>query len=398
MSTIPLDGRSLQDLLQTKVAEVTSQPAYSWGRPIRSFMTDAQGEPVVRLAVANFAPDLDIWAGLRNPAQVGRYPLMPADIWEHYAATNFNRVRADGSSSILALPETFEEALGRIGRVVIVSGMLAVTPAVYEDYAGKIQRGDLDPVDTYCRATAEVANIIDKAMGKLALSMMSSERAVVPMTEQSADKIAARTRGDYRKGKYHGPCNDLWPQNSIAVMTGLLRFGIHRLPFRDEVDAEGNRQRLYGRYRSVVIFDQEEPVSNGASGMSLLDRERLSWLHQVNDYTTNGSTVASERYCTYNRTDGDDTSVCAKCIEACPSTALTNSSPGPDGVYDEKVTSQTHRFWDDTLAFDFGNCISDRTQKADLFEDYVCARCEAICAARGIRKAAPDIERINSQG
>jgi ferredoxin len=361
-------------------------------------MTDAGGAPLVRVAIANFAPELDIWAGLRNPAQVGRYPLMPAEIWEHYAATNFTRVRADGSSSILALPETFEEALGRIRRVVIVCGMLAVNPAVYEDYAQKIDRGDLDPPDTYCRATAEVADIVDKAMGKLALSLMAPQRAVVPMTEQGTQKIVERTRGEYRRGTYHGPCNELWPQNSIAVMTGLMRFGVHRLPFRDEVDVDGSRQRLYGRYRSIVIFDQEVPVSNGGAGVGFLDAERLAWLYQVNDYTSDDPAATAERYCTYNLTESDSASVCARCIEACPSSALANSSPDPNGLFGEETTSQTHRFWDDKLAFDFGNCLSDRSQKADLFEDYVCARCEAICAARGMRKAAADIKRINGPG
>ena len=34
-------------------------------------------------------------------------------------------------------------------------------------------------------------------------------------------------------------------------------------------------------------------------------------------------------------------------------------------------------------------------QKAQIYPEYVCARCEAICAARGIRKSPADVARIN---
>ena|GEM_PF-6714482 len=38
-----------------------------------------------------------------------------------------------------------------------------------------------------------------------------------------------------------------------------------------------------------------------------------------------------------------------------------------------------------------------RGQKATLYDDYVCARCEAICAAHGVRKPASDINRMNAE-
>ena len=72
------------------------------------------------------------------------------------------------------------------------------------------------------------------------------------------DKTAVRAtvaepsiEGD-RMFSYRGPRNNHWPQNSIAVMTGLLRFGVNRLPFRDEVGSDGKGQRLFGRYGSVA--------------------------------------------------------------------------------------------------------------------------------------------------
>lgn len=394
MADIQINRELFQTMLQQKIKEVAGEPEYSWQHSTNSYMTDDKGDPVVRVAVANFSPEFDIWQHLRSPAMVGRYPLSPADIWEHYAAANFQRTRPDGSSNILALPETFENALARIRRVVIICGMLTVNPEVHTTYAQKITRGDDDPFDYYKRATVEVSEIVNKAIGKLALSLMAPKRAVVPMTTKGTEKIIERTRGEYRKGDYHGPCNNHWPQNSIAVMTGLLRFGVHHLPFRDEVGADGNLQRLYGRYRSIVIFDEHEPVSDEANGVSLLDHERLSELHKQNDYTDSSAEAVAARYCTYNLTKKDGKSVCGKCIAACPANALANSTPGPDGVFTKKVTVQKHRFWEDTLAFDFKNCTSDRYQKAELYEDYVCSRCEAVCAAQGIRKSTSALKNI----
>ncbi len=386
---------NLQQILQSKVAEVACEPEYSWGNDFKSFMTDSDGKPVVRVAITNCAPDMDIWEGLRSPASVGMYPLNLEDIWMHYAAANVKSTRFDGSPNPLAMPETYYEATNRIHRAVIVSAMLVINPQIYELYAEKVKRGDEDPFDYYGRAMNEAAAIIDKSVAKSGLSLMAPERAVVPMTNKNTDAIINRTRSDYTKGKYHGPCNNHWPQNSITVMTGLMSFGINRLPFRDEVGSDGKRQRLYGKYRSIVIFDEAEPVANGADGISLLDSEQLAWLRRVNDYTDVSSEVVAERYCTYNLTKPDGTSVCGKCIDMCPSNALLNSSPLPDGTYTERISNQKHRFWEGTVDFDYGNCCRERGQKALLMEEYVCARCETICAAYGIRKSASEIESIN---
>ena len=395
MAGTEVNAKLFQELLQNKAHEISKEPEYGWRRDFCTFMQDGSGKPAVRVGIVNFSPDQDMWEGLRTPALIGRYPLTPADIWDHYAAANFQRVRSDGRASPLAMPETYEQARERIGRVIVVSAMLAVNPVIYEEYAKKIDQGDKDPFDYYKRATLEVAEIIDKAVSKFSLSLMAPERAVVPMTLKSTLKIIERTRGEYRKGSYHGPCNNLWPQNSVAVLTGLLQFGVHRLPFRDEVGGNGHPRRLYGRYRSIVIFDELAPVSDPDKGVTLLDQERFSRLHRLNDYTDVEAETTDGRYCTYNMTNDDGKSVCGKCIESCPSNALGNSSPEPDGKYSERIERQKHRFSDEKLAFDYRNCRSDREQKSELFEDYVCARCEAICAAQGIRKQVGEIDSIN---
>jgi len=178
---------------------------------------------------------------------------------------------------------------------------------------------------------------------------------------------------------------EVW--TSVAV-AGLLRFGINRLPFRDEIGSNGTQQRLFGRYRSIVVFDENSPVHDPERGITELDPDRLSFLRRVNDYTDCSEDVVRERFCTYNILGADGSSICGRCIQACPSGALSNSSPLPDGQYESKILKQRHRFFDDVLDFDAGNCIRDRTQKSALYADYVCARCEAICAARGVRKPA----------
>jgi len=390
----PLAREELQELLTDRVLDVLREPEYRWAEGFRSFMADDEGRPVARLAIANCTPDTDIWEGLRSPAQAGMYPLGLRDVWMHYAASNVKSTRYDGSPNPLAMPEPFEEAQERLRRAVIISGMLALSPDVYEKYAAKIERGDPGPHDCYCRARAEVGAIINKAVGKLALHLMAPHRAVVPMTAKSAGVVIDRTRSQYFKGNYHGPCNNHYPQNGIAVMTGLLRFGINRLPFRDEVWPDGSVRRLCGQYASIIVFDEDDLISDGAGGVSLLDSDRLARARRLNDYTDVAPEVVAERFCTYNVTTGDGASACAKCLEECPSGALANSSPKPDGSFDERISGQTHRFHGGALKFDFATCCRDRGQKAQLYDDYVCARCEAICAASGARRSATEVKAI----
>ncbi len=384
---IALTADELQRALVDKVAEVAREPDFVWGNGFRSYMAEEDGTPVARIGALSCAPDADIWAGLRTPANVGMYPLDLADIWLHHAVSNVKATRHDGSPNPLAMPETYDAAKGRLGRAVIISAMLAVNPDVYATYAAKIERGDEDPYDYYKRATGEVFTILDKALAKLSLALMGPGRAVVPMTARNTARVIDRTRSQYLSGRYHGPCNNHWPQNSIAVVTGLLQFGVSRLPFRDEVGPDGGVRRLFGRYGSAVVFDGEAP---GDGGPSLLHSDRLAWLKRLGDYTDVADDVVGARYCPYNLTRDDGTSLCGKCIDACPSGAMANSSPLPDGTFAPEIAAQSHRFCGNTLDFDFGNCVRFRNQKGELYEDYVCARCEAVCAANGVRQKPQD--------
>ncbi len=395
MSEHQINRTSLQDLLQNKVNQVVNEPEYHWSGPFSSFMTDEERKPAVRVSIINFSLDTDIWEGLRSPAHVGMHPVTPEDIWRHYACMTVKTVRSDGSPNPLAMPETFEEAKSQYRRGVIVCGMLAVNPRVYQSYSEKIERGDQDPFDYYSRASDDISTIINKAIGKTGLALIGPDRAVVAMTDRNTGMVISRTKSEYCSGRYHGPCNDHWPNNSLAVMTGLLRFGVNRIAFRDEVLENGKRQRLFGRYRSIVIFDKEPLVTDNTGGLTFFDSTRLSELAQISNYSNVSANVSAQRYCTYNMTTPDGASVCGKCLSACPSGALQNSTPSPDGIFAERVAEQKHRFWEGSIDFDYGNCTMDRSQKGQLYEDYVCARCEVICASRGIRKSASKLAQIN---
>jgi len=394
MRTAEIDSSQIRSLLENKIDEIADEPEYTWNRDFRSFMTDRNGRPVVRVGMANCDLDTDIWDGLRSPANVGMYPLTPEDIWKHHAAASIETTRFDGSPNPLAMPESFEEAKEHLKRVVIISVMLAVNPEMYEIYAQKIERGEEGPFDYYKRATNEVGEIVNKAVAKSSLALMAPGRAVVPMTNRNAATIIDRTRSEYTTNRYHGPCNNHWPQNSISVLTGVMQFGISRIPFRDEVDEEGRRTRLFGRYQSIVLFDEEDAVTDDSMGIRLICPESISMLKKVNDYANTDDEIVSKRYCTYNMTKKDGSSVCGKCLAICPSNALPNSSPSPQGIFSGKLMDQTHRFSGKSLDFDFGNCLRYRGQKTEVFEEFVCAKCEAICAARGVRKSTKALESM----
>lgn len=395
MKEYRIDKDSILGLIQSKVDEVVNEPEYNWNGRFKSFRTENDGTPTVRVGIVNCSLDTDIWEGLRTPAHVGMFPLGPEDIWRHYACMTVKTTRDDGSSNPLAMPEAFEDAKKKYRRFVILIGMLALNPEVYRTYGEKIARGDDDPFDYYSRASADVNAIINKAVGKAALALMTPGRVVVPMTEKVTGTIVERTRSEYLTGRYHGPCNDHWPGNSIAVMAGLLHFGINRIPFRDEVGEKGETLRLFGRYRSIVLFDKEAPVTDNTGGVLPVHSERLTRLKRINDYTDVDPAIVSQRYCTYNSLKPDGRSICGKCLGVCPSGALRNSSAASAGTLDKHLAEQKHRFWEDTLDFDHANCVRERGQKGQLYDDYVCARCEAICASQGIRKPPPEIRAIN---
>ncbi|MFC1734912.1 hypothetical protein ACFL1X_02270 [Candidatus Hydrogenedentota bacterium] len=387
---------ALEALLQSKVEDVANDPAFYWGGGFKGFMVDDKGKPVVRGAIVTFSPDVDMWEGLRHPSGVGLYPLTPADIWRHGAVANVECMKPDGSPNPLAMPEPYEEALSRINRVVVISTMLMVNPEIFSTYAQKMDEGDEAPYDHYQKVTDRLWDLNDRATSNAALSLYSRGQVVVPMTRKVTSAVTKGTRGAYYTGRFNGPCNGFWPQHSVAALTGVARFGVNRLAFRDEVTEDGERLRLYGRFGSIVLFDEHEPVDDPEKGIKKLDSERLASIRTINDYRNCDEEALSGRYCTYNLRKKDGTSVCGRCIDACPTGALPNSSVLPDGTYREEHLKKQHRFSEGVLDFDAVPCSRYHHQRTEVWEDFTCGRCEVICAARGVRKSAKELGRINS--
>ncbi|MBI5722689.1 MAG: hypothetical protein HZA50_01935 [Planctomycetes bacterium] len=382
---LTIDRETIQEFLRQKVAAMAQEPEFARHEPEgrTAFMRDADGLPAARVAIANAAPSTDIWAGLRSPAAVGSHPVGVKDIWNFYAANNIKSVRNDGTPNYLAVPESFEEACEHLRRVVIISALLPISPEVFAEYAAQIEAGRMESCDQYARASGEVGKMAAKMTARLAMALAGKGRHVVSMDPAGADKVAKFTRSESQSGRYHGPCNNPWPQNSVAVLTGLMQFGLSRIPMRDEIGPDGRAIRMMGHYASVVLFDETPPVPDGAGGIVRLDAAWIEGRKRLNNPTVVDRETLSGRFCGYSGSLNGK-SPCGLCMKICPAGAIANSSPMPDGKYPERLLGQKHRFNQGFLDFDFGSCSNDRGQKQNLYSEYACARCVAVCAAMGV--------------
>ena len=138
-----------------------------------------------------------------------------------------------------------------------------------------------------------------------------------------------------------------------------------------------------GVLRSIVVFDPEKPARDGRDDVVFLDGELRQRLMALTDFTNADPAVNRYRFCTYHGAEG--VNGCGKCISFCPAGALANSSPSRGGTYAPDVASQTHRFNDGALQFDFGRCCDDRGQLASLYDEWMCGRCVSICGGEGNR-------------
>lgn len=375
-------------VLSQKVEQIRGKPEYLWADERRNYAVSQDGKAAVKTAVANCTLDFDLWKKLRSPALVGRHPLGLKDIWEYYATHDIRKTRIDGTPNYLAMPTSFEEARRRFNRVVIVSALLPLSGEVFERYAEAILDREPAPYDAYCKAWEETNQLLDEAVAKVAMELHGPDRAVVPMTADMVREISERAVPSIHRGDYHGPCKGgHWPQRSIGVLTGLVQFGVSRAVFRDE-SSGGRVERFMGPLRSVVLFDTQDPVTEGADDIVYLDEAWREQLISVSDFTDTRPAINRQRYCTYIPDEEWGEQGCGLCVEYCPSGAVANSAPGPDGEYTQAVKEQVSRFGDGHLQFDFARCLEDRTQKAGLYPDYVCARCVAVCAARGVRRSS----------
>lgn len=332
--------------------------------------------------------DFDLWRKLRGPALVGRHPLNLKDIWEYFATNDIKKTRLDGTPNYLAMPTPYEKAQRRFNRAVIVSALLPLSGELFERYANTIVRREPAPYDAYCKAWAETNQLLDEAIAKVAMELHGPDRAVVPMTSGMAREISEKAVAPIYRGDYHGPCKGgHWPQRSIGVLTGLVQFGISRAVFRDE-SRNGQVTRFIGPLRSIVLFDTQDPITDGTDGVVHLCEDWRERLISLTDFTDTRAEVNRQRYCTYIPDEEWGEQGCGLCVEYCPSGAVGNSAPRPDGDYSKTLKEQVSRFSNDHLQFDFARCLEDRSQKAKLYADYVCARCVAVCASRGTRRTS----------
>jgi len=378
---------NIEAALRCKIEESRREPEYLWADDRRNHKVNDEGEAAIKAAVANCTLDFDLWKGLRNPAQIGRHPVGLREIWEYYAANDIKKIRPDGTPNYLSMPSSFEEAAAQFSRGVIISVMLPVADEVFERYAETIVRREPAPYDAYCKIWGETNQLLDEAVAKVAMELYGPERAVVPMTDDRVRAISEQAVPLIHQGNYHGPCKGgNFPQKSAAVLTGLVQFGVSRNVFRDEI-RNGQVGRFVGPIRSIVLFDAEDPVTDGSGGVVYLTG---AWREQVialSDFTNIRPEVNRQRYCTCIPDQEWDEEGCGFCIQYCPPGAVGSSAPKEDGEYTGAVKQEGSRFSDGHLQFNFARCLDDRTQKAKLYPDYVCARCMVICAARGKRRA-----------
>ena len=377
---------TVEEAFRNKIEDIRRKPEYLWADGQRNHRVDDEGEAMVKAAVANCALDFDLWRGLRNPALVGQHPVGLREIWEYYATRDIKKTRPDGTPNYLSMPTPFEKAAERFNRVVIISVMLPLAGKIFDRYGEVIVRRDPSPYDAYCKAWAETNQILDEAVAKVGMELYGPERAVVPMTGNMVTMISQQAVPAIYQGNYHGPCKGgNYPQKGIGVLTGLGQFGVSRIVFRDEV-RNGQAERFLGPIRSIVLFNSQEPVTDGSDGVVYLNETWRTHVRSLADFTDVSPEINRQRYCSYIPDQEWDEEGCGLCIRYCPSGAVGNSAPQPNGEYAETIQQQASRFSDGYLQFDFARCLEDRTQKAQLFPDFMCGRCAAICAARGKRR------------
>jgi hypothetical protein len=363
--------------------ELQEEPEFQWKKESIKYAVDSDGEPIVRVAVGNIPLDYDLWEGLRNPAVVGLFPIGLRELWDYHANKRRERVDESGRQTIFQVPLSYEQAKKKFQRVVIASIMLPFSQQIVKGYLESI-KSDKDRSSFVFRRMYEAVNLMaNKATSRVGIDLASINGSVLAMNDDNIGKITKEAVPLTHQGNSHGPSKGgNFSQKSIAVLMGLGQFGVSRIVFRDEL-IDGKIQRLVGPLRSIIIFDESEPVTDGSEGIIYPTKEWRDFLMTLYDFTNDNQNVNRYRFCTYIPFEDKG---CGKCIENCPPGAQINSVPKEDGRFSRAVSNQTHRFWKGKLQFDYARCCETRGQMANLFPEWSCARCVSFCAIEGVRR------------
>jgi ferredoxin len=189
------------------------------------------------------------------------------------------------------------------------------------------------------------------------IDLASVDGVVLAMNDDNVTKVSKQAVPLTHQGDSHGPSKGgNYPQKSLAVLMGLGQFGVSRIVFRDEL-VDGVVKRFVGPLRSIIVFDEEEPVRDGGGGVMYPTEEWRRFLFRLYDFTDVDPALNKHRSCSYIPLDDEG---CGKCVDACPSGAQESSVSMPDGGYSESVSKQVHRFYDGKLQFDNAKCCETR--------------------------------------
>lgn len=375
--------KEVTDVFKEKIVELQEEPEFQWNTEKIRYAVDDNGDPCVKLAVGNVPLDYDLWKGLRNPATVGLYPVGLQEIWEFYANRRRETVDEFGRQTIFKVPRSFNFACKNYTRAVIISVMLPFSPKVIEDYTQLILKKRKASSHLFSRMYKDVNLMIDKATARVAIELVADDNIVVMMSNDTVKSISMEAVPLTRQGDSNGPSKGgNYPQKSMAVLMGLGQFGVSRIVFRDEF-IDGKVQRFIGPIRSVVIFDKENLVTDGSSGIIYPTETWRKFLFKLFDFTNIDDEINQYRFCSYIPYNDEG---CNKCVAYCPTGAQENSIPSSNGRYSEQILKQTHRFWSGKLQFDFARCREKREQMTILFSEWSCARGLSVCAAVGKRR------------
>ncbi len=354
------------------IAELQEEPEFQRGDNRKHYATDEKGAPQIKVALGNVPVDYDLWAGLRNPAVLGLFPVGLPEIWEFHANRRKQKTDETGRQSIFQVPRDFEYALHNYTRAVIVSMMLPFSPEVVHEYVSRVIDNKKSSSHLFAKMYEDTNRMADKAIARVAMQLASADAddAVIAMNNDNVKAVSTEVMPQTRQAISHGPSKGgNYPQKSLAVLMGLGQFGVSRIVFRDEVN-NGKVQRFAGPIRSIIVFDQQPLVADGADSVIYPSPAWREFLALLFDFTDADPDIDRYRFCSYLAKKG---SACSKCVENCPSGAQPSSVPLPTGAYVDPVARQAHRFWKGKLQFDFNKCLDDRGQLASLYPEWSCA-------------------------